>query len=103
MENTKYNTRTSIPLNYLLRNTINYMNSKEKKKDEKAFTVNELFRRDSIPKTLSINSIDYEPQATNPSIVPSKTKFTKKYFYQRNLSHFFLNLQLYKIYRFQLA
>ena len=82
MENTKYNTRTSIPLNYLLRNTINYMNSKEKKKDEKAFTVNELFRRDSIPKTLSINSIDYEPQATNPSIVPSKTKFTKKYFYQ---------------------
>jgi len=82
MENPKYNTRTSIPLNYLLRNTINYMNSKEKKKDEKAFTVNELFRRDSIPKTLSINSIDYEPQVTNPTIVPSKTNFTKKYFYQ---------------------
>jgi hypothetical protein len=59
------------------------MNSKEKKKDEKAFTVNELFRRDCIPKTLSINSIDYEPQATNPTIVPSKTNyFTKKYFYQ---------------------
>lgn len=35
MENTKYNTRTSIPLNYLLRNTINYMNSKEKKKMKK--------------------------------------------------------------------
>ena len=82
MENTKYNTRTSIPLNYLLRNTINYMNSKEKKRDEKAFTVNELFRRDSIPKTLSINSIDYEPQVTNPTIIPVKTNFTKKYFYQ---------------------
>ena len=82
IENPKYNTRTSIPLNYLVRNTINYMNSKEKKKDEKAFTVNELFRRDSIPKTLSINSIEYESQATNPSIIPSKTNFTRKYFYQ---------------------